>query len=806
MEKKNRSSGAVFLKIKSNKTRKKRREINNEKKNKKIIIHPVKDGIPTKDEFVDISLNCDCIFQYLFENKSINKRHYNFIFIFAYVTLILVHLHVLSFMVLTMYPSYCFPYQCFDPISQSYMPCSHRNWCLCEDPSKCLVMCYETEENCIDYFTNSSTHIGINSLLNSNIFGARLFIRVDSNGTTLNIFDRIESNICMVRDYVLYIICSFFIGGLFGNLIFGFLSERYGKKAILLSQSLFLNVSFIFVCVYSNKKFNEYDSITYFLCIWVINAFILGSCLFSMENLVYVQFMENYPNVSNLNTINGFFHSHFPFSGMLIFILCHFIKNLTYLYYFSICYFTAFFFGYLYYFPENPRFFSERRQNINKKHVFQRFLAKVLIQKKKEDGEEKFWKNIVFYDSTKQKIENDVIKEKVIEVDEDEVEYYLSQARNRNKNLSNINLNNINTFSNYDKKQSFIFSSQINERESKRRLVNDPGSLSENQLIEDKKVKNKKNSRVIGNNSQINNQRSLNYSQKTGRDGHSVKKGSKIKNKFDNQFGDSKITAKYIFEKCIEDEYLKKHFWILITGWVSISYCFWGTIMGFILRMVDPNSADLFHSPGFLIYMIIMCFAVPIAIGNISFYFSPDKLICICLFIFCVLSVTIDSAYLYPDFERTIYFGSSEQQKSYSGEPFSIVSASIFIIIVYSLFQLITIISAPTLYRTFFLSVCKSVSKFSAFLAYCTHYRSDCPGLNLGIIAIFSLFIFLLVDFKLKEIKLLEYCDSENKVNSDKEKKMTEFGLTLNLDGRKSRGNSIFTKLRNLSIRKLKKS
>lgn len=806
MEKKNRSGGDVFLKINRKKTKKKRRDINNEKRSKKIIVHPVKDGIATKDEFVDISLTSDCIFQYLFENKCIYKKHYNFISIFAYVTLILVHVHILSFMVLTMYPSYSFPYKCFDSISQSYMSCSVRNWCLCEDKAKCVIMCYESQEKCIDYFLQSSLNSKINTLLNSNVFGAKLFVHINSYGTTLNIFDRIYTDSCNIRIYILYIIVSFYIGGFIGNLIFGFLSECYGKKPILLFQTAFLNLSFIIVCIYLNKKYNEYDSIKYFLSIWITNAFIIGSCLFSMEDLIYLQFMENYPNVSNLNNINGFFHSHFAISGMLIFIFCHFIKNLTYIYYFSICYFTVFFFGYLYYFPENPRFFSERRQNISKKYVFQRFLTKVLVIKKKEEGEEKFWKNIVFYDSTKQKIENDVIKEKVIQVEDDEIEYYLSQARNRNKNYGNINnINNINSVSNFEKKQNFNFSNHINERVSKRKLNDDAGDLS-NRKFKGLKIKNKKNSVLISNNSQINNQQQINNFQKRGRAGYSVKNESKLKSKFENQFTDSKVTAKYIFGKLIKDEYIKKHFWILITGWISISYCFWGTLMRLLFRMVDPNSSDLFHSPGFIIYMIIMCFAVPIGIGYISFYFSSHKIICICLFIFCILSVTVDSSNLYPDFERIIYFGSIEQQQKYSEKPFSLVTASIFLIIVYSLFTLITIISAPTLYRTFFLSICKSVSKFSAFLAYCNHFESDCPGLNLGIIAIFSLFIFILVDFKLKEIKLLEYCDSENKQNLDEENKINNFGLNVNLDGRKSRGKSIFSRLRNMSIRKLKKS
>jgi hypothetical protein len=295
---------------------------------------------------------------------------------------------------------------------------------------------------------------------------------------------------------------------------------------------------------------------------------------------------------------------------------------------------------------------------------------------------------------------------------------------------------------------------------------------------------------------------------KNGRNAYSVKKDTKFTNKFEERdYGDSQITLTYIYRKCVEDEYLRKYFYIFLIGWMSISYCFWGMVMGIVVETVNPNSSDMFHTPGFVIYSVVMCFSIPIILGNISFYFSSIKLICMSLFVFCCLSVSIDSANLYPDYERTVYFGSPEQIDKHSNQPFSRATSGLFIIVVYSLFNLITISSVPTLYRTFFLSVCKSLSKISALLAYCTHFESDSPGLNLGIIGIFSLFIFVFVDVKMKETKLLEFADTENKSKTGEKKKLSKFGFSnRTLDGRNSRANSVFTKLRNFSIRKLKKT
>ena len=799
---------AVYLKIGKQKNKRvvsQTQTINNKikktKKKQNLLSPLVINGIPTKEEFIDINLSCDYLYQYLYENKCLNTRYYNFLFFLSYFTLILIQLNLLIFLIFTMPPNIAYNFNCFDPMSQSYYTCKNRNWCACQDPNMCVVICYDSQVNCIQIFNEHFMNDPIKDTLTVSTFGTRLFVRYDTEGTNLNIFNGITTQQCQVENYSFMIVCAHFIGGIIGCFIFGLLSDRYGKKIILTIQALILNISFIFISIYSQKKFSDYDTITHILCVWIINGFILGGCLMSMQSILYIQIMENLPNVNNLDTLNGFYHSYFPFSVILVLVLSQNVKNYSYLYYFSTGYFTLFFFLNLFYFKENPRYFSERKENNNKKNSFTKFLKNVLIEKKKDgEEEEKYWKKIVFFDSTRQKIENDEIKDKIIEVEDEEIEFYLSSTRKRNK----TNNQNLTGGVNDKKTEQSVTKRRINFNLPINSLANSNINIPPESINIGNSNRSNNNSYSINNS-----KRELNIKEDDRNNSATRNKINTLLNKKFNT-DSNKITVKYLNGKIWEDDYLQKFFFVFLIGWMSISFCMHGMLFNFVMGMTNSNNTNAYPTTGVIIYMFIMCFITPILIGNISLYVSHTKLILICLVLFTIISITLDISVLYPEYERITYFGSPKRIEQLNLIHFNKATCLFLIIVVRSLFEMVTINSVPTLYRTFFSSVCMSASKVFGLMAYGTNL-SDTPGLIFGIVSAFSLCIFLFIDIRLKDIKLLEYVNSEpeiknkEKVKKDKPKQShNRVGVSGPVEGGKTKTGSIFLRLRNLSIRKMK--
>lgn len=757
---------------------------------------------PSKNDYIDLTHSCDYLFQYIHDNKCINKNYYNTSIVLTYLTLIIISTLILLLIGITRPNGYAYKYICFQTSTSSYGNCSSRNFCTCDVWTKCINACYSGLDSCISFYEqNSMTTVTKQDILFKS--GSILNVHYDANNKNLNLFVNMNEGSCNVEWYILYIISSHYFGGLLGMLILALISDKYGKRYSILISNIILLAGMVFMVVYSQNTFTDYNSVAYFLAVWIVIGFLLGFSLYSLKDLICLQYLESYSNVGNLTLINGFLHSHFAFSGVLYYIINSVIQNYAYFIYFCIPYFLFFVIFYFIYFSENPRFYSERKNYIQKKKAFERYMSKILISKKKDaNEEEKFWKVIVLFDSNCEEIKDDQVVKKRVEPGEESVGF-LNKPRNADG------------------------SPRMQRRNSptkKNIKVGSPKSKKSNSFKENGKAVNIELKILSGEDDKHEKEReSISKIQKKIRGSETQRKGSKpkfasissknedvniIKTVFARKTSVSIVMPlKVIFKRYKTDEFLRKYYLIFIIVWMALSYCYYGTAITSVIEINNPNMTDDFRTPFLFIYSVFMSFFMPILIGFLTFYFNPQKVMLPAIFIFTLLSLLWDSQYIYPDVERMTYFGSDRQQKNYEPHPYNLATSQFLILVLYSIFDLMTITSSPSLYRTIFYSAVKCISMMTALIAYCSFYILDSPSLNLGIVSLFTFLVFLAVDARWREPKLREYSDVEN---DEQKRSITKMKINKSINNeiiptKRSRVNSTFSRVRNFSYKKIKK-
>jgi hypothetical protein len=716
------------------------------------------DGLKIEYIPLDVTLSCENIYMLISDNGFVNLKYYKFLFFFFYITLVIVNLNITSIILYVRVPNNAFKYECYKPSINSYDRCTSRNWCMCSDLNKCVRNCYSSAANCTQDFTNA-----MQELTRFGVYGTRLYVRYEeAEKTNLNVFNGILNQHCYVRIYSLYIIMMIFLGGVLGCPFFGIFADLYGKKVILISQSICVFCIEIVISIYSFRKYNDYSNESYFLTIWMINGFLLGFFFFSMESLIYLQFLENLPYVNYYGSINGYFHTNFGLVFLITIFFYFILKNYSGLFLFTAFYFLAFCLIYIFYFTENPRFLSEKKDFIAKKQSLKKLIQEITLAERKindSDEREKFYKVLVLFDSTKEKF----VKKNQIQLTVPEIknEIRKSEVRIKKSNKSNDK-----------RKLGGLFSTSIKDKIEKR---NSSKFLKEN----------------INNISKINSTREGKKKDLKKASRKSTNPTKKIEYLEDISF------AK-IWNGLQTDKFMSKNSNVILWGWMGLNYCFYGSVLGLVLEITNPNSLIEFRSFGLIVYSSLMLGMLPL-IGKISYFLAPHIILKICLFIYSLLVIRGDIHKIFPENERDIFFGGDIEQSNQTSLPFNQATSCFFILIAYAQYDLMTLNSAPTMYRTFFFSICKSFSKLTGFLALITRLQLDAPGLNFGIVGCFILLMFFWVDVKWKDMSLIEFCDSDRKIrkrdkSNDRESQESEIDPL--------RSGSLYIRFKNINLRK----
>jgi MFS family permease len=768
----------------------------------------IKEILEVKNEFLDINLSCDYLFTYIHENNCFDKKYTKRTFFWTYFTLVMTNFTLISFL-LNMRPlSFSYKMSCYNSSTSAYEQCTLRNFCFCEDLTKCIIPCYNDILTCLNTFNKVIIPTKSTDLKRS--FGEKIFIRFIDYTKNVNILNKLPKiYFCDEKYIITAITISYFIGGFLGHLISGYCSEKYGKKRIITGYLVCLIMNLLVASMVGHTSLNNFENYTMeYIYAWCAVGFIQGFFLLPLKSLIYLLFMENYPNIFNIKFINGVLHSNIAFSILFYMVLINLIEDFQYGTFISCCYFFIFIIIFVLTFQETPRFYSEQKDNLNKKHFFQRILQKTIVEKKLDNGEkEKYYKQIVLFDSTKEVIVKETIVKKEIEIDSDSDEEDSDLDHIHNHQLQ-IHGSHLARRDRRPLKLNLI----LNNSGKNEKFNDDKSEVSKVNLLN----RSKKNNSIS--NSNISRSNVENRYKKNSISISGEKRNSKVNNSFS-----SKNTQNYkskleriamshrnnFYKEYKKDEYLNKYFKIYFISWFSISFCYYGTILKFLTDVTNPNADDKFRNVGFTLFYLILSYLLPIIIGGISMYVSPSKILIMCLMINSLLSIFWEFDKVYPDTERTLFFGTESQKEDYKQQNYSNSVSMFFIIIAYSLFNLITMTSVPSLYRTLFFMIIKGFGSFSILLTFSAIFLLDCSMLTLGVISLFTCFIFIIVTIRWKEAKLEEFIDteSENRPSSSHHKNKTHKSERKEnwLVNDKQRSNSIFGNLISYSMKKQKK-
>ena len=135
-----------------------------------------------------------------------------------------------------------------------------------------------------------------------------------------------------------------------------------------------------------------------------------------------------------------------------------------------------------------------------------------------------------------------------------------------------------------------------------------------------------------------------------------------------------------------------------IIAWIIISYIYYGIIFGYNSRINDNNKLDFkLH---YIILNLLLDIFCPYIVGFIATYFSTTYIISTSFAIIAISTISTDWTNISYSKESIAYFGASFEKDSVSNF-FNYLSLEKFcIIIIHSLFEILTLTKVPTLYRS----------------------------------------------------------------------------------------------------------
>lgn len=699
--------------------------------------------IPTIQEFLDIALSCDNMFQYIYEKKFLNKRYYYTLAILTFVTLIVNYLSGYVLFGLFRMPDKAYRYECFSLNNFVYQNCTYRDVCDGQEEPRVNV-CYDSRSNCRETFISSYKKSKINWLnLNSNSNHINVRFIIDYSEITL--FNRVDSDYCQTKNYSILLVIFLFLGGSLGLFTSGILADYFGKRIVIIWVGISLILENAVIIGVSRYSVSDFPSITQFFTIWSFISFFSGLSLYALEYLVFLNFMEFYPDSKSLKNINAYFHSQFAITNMSFVLLNTYLKNLFIFHYVSLCFFGVFVTLFYFYFVENPRFYSERRDYEMKMKSFMKVIQKVLVKKGeineniKNEGKEDLGKHEVYW---RELVITNVTRNKALEQPQSENpspninELLLLKSRTERANLIKAN----NQLAN-DKEWNTVRTSMLNQKKSR---------MFVDEIKNQSKINNINNRREI-----VLNEHNELFNDKFGIEDLENLMKSKKRNVL-NLFK--------IYRKFFKDKFVKKYFLIFLLLWVSIIYCFYGSTFSVLFILSNPNKANLIQNYGVVIYSFLVLMLMPYIIGNLSGLIPLDNkfFLMITFLIYTSITIFLDSYNLIPSSDRIYYFGSPNDYAKHQISPISTATSSSLIITSVSLFNLLLITSVPTAYRTIFVSSLKSFGNLIPIFAFLSFYLLDTPFLIMGMISLCGFMIFFSFQFKWRDVKMVESVDNED--------------------------------------------
>ena len=650
---------------------------------------------------------CDEIYEFISHHDARNDKYLQIQFSICYYNQILLTTIMLYIIMMLRIPTQIYKYSCYDLTSRNYINCYYSNLCSCEH--NCTDICSEGQEQCAEKFDNISINNGFNYGCQFTT-NQKIYVFLETNNKDKQIFKRSELDYCENKNYTpLYCLLMSF-SGCFGGIMFGLLSDRFGKRIILSICNSSLVLIFIILVIFAFKEINPISERFGKMIIFPLISFFL----FTVKSLSLTHYLETFPISNKLFSYNCLISSTLSFSCLINNLLLENVSEKKYVFMSFTVLLIINVLIYCFYTNENPRYYSEIQDFENFKRSLENMSVEIIASNSNEEKEILFHRDMEDLNSSR------IIK----------------NFGNDKKPYGNDSIANI---KNLDLDLSFV-------KNNKNKKYTDNLYCKEDPSKEDSS-KNQENNK---------NTTSLYFKEvqsKEDTNKTNLKKAISITRIYYNFYKESNL--KYI---------------VIIFAWFTISYIYYGLYFGYNIKINNNNLDDKIsfaHVITFPFLDLFFLFLVGISISN--YIVHPNTIIKICFVLITIISFLTNWKNLSYDNLQVTLFGTNSAKKDQNNNIISVGFQQCFAIIIFSIFDLITLTKVPTLYRSFFFGICKSASLVSLIPAFLSNIFLDYNYLTIGIMSLISLSIFMVIDLNNKEIKFYEKRDII-KTQKEKEK------------------------------------
>ena len=206
---------------------------------------------------------------------------------------------------------------------------------------------------------------------------------------------------------------------------------------------------------------------------------------------------------------------------------------------------------------------------------------------------------------------------------------------------------------------------------------------------------------------------------------------------------------------------IKKNYMIHVS-FFSLSFSLYTILFTTIFDFMDPNlNLSSTKKIGFLSYLLILFPLLQFPSYFCYELIDLDKFIMFFLFILSFIPFNYDLDKLKLEYDRMQIFYGKAVQYMFDSNPYILASSFLIITFVISIFNIMILLQASTLYRTYFYFKLQRINSFTIFLAFFSVYLTKSPLILISILSFITALSFAIMRIKWKFDPFEEEIDIE---------------------------------------------
>lgn len=775
-----------------------------------------------KDQ-VDINAKCTFLQNYIYERKFYKKNYLIIVFLICYLGILTTNTNILIFLSSIRDPMSVYKSKCYNLITNKYFKPIYRNICICNQIENCVRTCYGEKSQCEKKF-----HIDDNkNLTNLKKFkGNKVLVNFEKkDNVKSSIFTNEKYAYCEIQQWIIFILIFFFLGGLFGDLIWSILADLYGKRVVIiiisniqLATSIFISMNNLF-----NTNIEKISEISIFFCIF---GFLFGCSSFPLISLLYTYLLEIFPSTFGYYSLNTIITTYQAFSWIIALIFSFTLSDILIFYYIFSFLGVFFVFFFIKYCKESPRYYTERQDLSQKEKYFKEVTEMVLykhIKNKKGEfkeliiNKEMLMKSLVNQERRKEKGNKDEKKKKAKLKPSKfvfrSVIFFNSRQEKKEKVEKEDGKNRIFTEKSKEDEEEDKINENIIRIDKEKTILKKKNIAKSKEFCLMNRIKMKKNIRIVN--------QSSNYYKKfhesnwkdTENDEEEFDKIRKEKEKYGNQDEDyddddddedfntkeinndneiinkaennkntkelkresqifesneinpkKQITLKLILYSIFSDEKVKTKFYFFMVIWLIFAYIYFGLQIKVFYDNLNNTDRDTDYA--LFVYIFLLQMLIQYITDKVAVYISPEKIVFFFILISMILSIVNDIGNIFQETDEKRYFGNADEMKKVNDNDYVKATAMIFTTSALTLINLFTISVPYTLYRNTFFGTCRAISHFSNFVSVLFLLLTNTQLILISVLALMYLIMLIIANsFLNSSVAFREISDVPHKMD-----------------------------------------